>query len=166
METSNLSQSQMANSAAGAQSAGVLASAFSSIMQGSANRRIAGVNQRLNDMQARDAISRGKEAEKRLRSEVKQLIGTQRAAYAAQGVDIGVAGDSAAEVAADTAALGELDALMIRNNARREAFGIKMQGLGMQGQARMDNLASRQQAFATLISGAGSTFMTYRGLTG
>lgn len=166
MDSSNLSQGQMAGRVAGAQAAGTLAGAFSSFMQGSANRRISRVNERMSEMQAKDAISRGKEAEDRLRRDVKQLIGTQKSAYAAQGVDVGVGGDSASTVMADTAALGELDALMIRNNARREAFGFRMQGISQAGQASLNQNTARQQGYATLLSGAGSTFMTYKHLMG
>jgi hypothetical protein len=79
-----------------------------------------------------DAIARGAEAEGRSRSQTKQILGTQRAGYAGQGVDVGTG--SAVDVAADTTALGELDAMTIRNNAKREAYGYQVQAAGFRAQ--------------------------------
>lgn len=163
-ESSNLTEAQQNNRIAGAQAAGILASAFSSFSAGRANRYIARANQEMSEMQARDAITRGREAEQRLRRDAKQFIGSQRSQIAAQGVALGDADSSAADIQEDTAYLAELDALTIRNNARREAFGYRMQGMNTGMNSAIQSSAARQQGWATLISGAGSTYMTYRQL--
>ena len=75
-------------------------------------------------LQAMDARERGKEAEERFRQGVKMTIGAQRAGFAAQNVDVGFG--SAVDVVADSAYLGELDALQIRTNAAREAWGFEV----------------------------------------
>lgn len=82
-------------------------------------------NARVADLQAEDALLRGAEQEQQFRTQVRQLIGRQRAGYAAQGVDVGVG--SPVDVAGDTAYLGELDALTARNNAMREAWGYRVE---------------------------------------
>jgi hypothetical protein len=76
-------------------------------------------------LQAADAVERGKEEEARFRQQIGMMIGAQRAGFAAQNVDVGYG--SAVDVQADTAYLGELDALQIRTNAAREAWGFEVQ---------------------------------------
>ena len=76
------------------------------------------------DIQATDAIERGAEEESRFRSLVRGSVGAQRASFAAQNIDVGYG--SALDVQQDAATLGELDALTIRSNAQREAWGFKV----------------------------------------
>lgn len=76
-------------------------------------------------LQAADAIERGREAEERFRQGVKMQIGGMRAGFASQNVDVGFG--SAVDTQADAAYLGELDALQIRTNAAREAWGYNVQ---------------------------------------
>jgi hypothetical protein len=90
-------------------------------------------NAKVADLQAEDAIQRGAEEEARLRRGVRQLVGAQRAGFAADGVDVGFG--SALDVQADTAEQGELDALTIRTNAAREAWGFKVEAQDLRYQA-------------------------------
>jgi hypothetical protein len=82
-------------------------------------------NARVALLQADDAIARGKEEEDRFRQGIEVAIGGQRAGFAAMNVDVGFG--SAVDVQADAAYLGELDALTIRTNAAREAWGYRVQ---------------------------------------
>jgi len=75
-------------------------------------------------MQAADAIERGAEDEARFRQSLNLLIGTQTAATAANNIDVNYG--SAVDVRADAAFLGEMDALTIRTNAAREAWGFNV----------------------------------------
>lgn len=86
---------------------------------------LADFNAAVADLQARDAIERGVDEENRFRSSVKVMVGSQRAGFAASNVDVSYG--SAADVQADAAYLGELDALTIRTNAAREAWGYQVQ---------------------------------------
>jgi hypothetical protein len=86
---------------------------------------LADYNAAVAEVQAQDAIARGAEDESRFRQGVRTLIGSQRAGFAAGNVDVGFG--SAVDVQADAAMLGELDALTIRTNAAREAWGYKVQ---------------------------------------
>jgi len=82
-------------------------------------------NARVADLNAYDAGVRGAEAETKFRTSVRGLIGGQRAGFAGQGVEVG--SGSAADVQADAAYLGELDARTIRHNSEREAWGFEVE---------------------------------------
>lgn len=86
---------------------------------------LADYNSQVADLQADDALERGREAESRYRSGIQTAIGAQRAGFAGMGVDVNYG--SAVDVQADAAFLGELDALTIRTNAGREAWGYQVQ---------------------------------------
>src|SRR5699024_11069327 len=101
-------------------------SAYGQHQAGAANRTINRYNARIAELQAEDAQERGRDAEGRVRVQTRQTIGAQRAALAAQGIDIG--DGTAAAIQEDTAYFGELDALTVRNNAALEAFGYRVQG--------------------------------------
>lgn len=74
---------------------------------------------------ANDARYRGVVDADTQRVQTQNLIGTQRAAMAGNG---GVVDDgSNAIIQQDTAQYGELDAMIISNNAAREAYGYEVQ---------------------------------------
>jgi hypothetical protein len=79
------------------------------------------------------------------------LIGTQRAGFAGQNVDVGQG--SPTDVQGDAAYLGELDALKIRNNAAREAWGYRVQAQNARMGGQNAQTASQYGAAATLIGG-------------
>lgn len=106
---------------------------------------------RVGEMQAKDAEARGRESEKRHRQDVKQLIGDQRAALAAQGVEVD--SGSAAEIQEQTAELGELDALTIRNNARLEAMGLRIGASQVSIENSLEQMAGYNEARDTLLTG-------------
>jgi hypothetical protein len=114
-------------------------------------QRIAEANARIMDLQARDATQRGEEAADASQRATRQLVGSQRAAMAAQGID--VASGSALDVQEATAGLGALDALTIRNNAYREAWGFQMQALNSRSEAAHARSAGRQAVRNTLLEG-------------
>lgn len=114
------------------------------------------INARLSEAQAADARHRGKLDEKAHRKDVKRLIGSQRAAMAAQGIDL--EDGSALDVVGDTAAQGELDALTIRNNAWREAWGYETQAIDSRSRGRFASMASKAAARDTLITGGMKAF--------
>jgi hypothetical protein len=125
-------------------------------------------NAEVTDLQAQDALARGAEAEQRFRTGIKGIIGSQRAQLAAGNVDVGFG--SSLDVQADAAFLGELDALTIRTNAAREAWGYKVEGEDLRRQAEITRktgvqlaAAGRQRqsqanaaAFGTILGGATS----------
>ena len=118
-------------------------------------------NAEVADLQAQDALARGDLAEQRFRTGIKGIIGSQRAAQAASNVDVGFG--SALDVQADAAYLGELDALTIRTNAAREAWGYKVEGEDLRRQAEITRktgvqlaAAGRQRATQANLAAAGT----------
>lgn len=108
---------------------GVLASAgmqaYSQYQSGKFNADVANQNARQNEQAANDAINRGNAEAEKQRSRARQLAGSQAATMSASGLDLSSSG--ALDMFGDTAAMGELDALTLVNNASREAYGLRMQ---------------------------------------
>lgn len=154
--------------AAGAAVAGTGIAAYSAIDQANAQKAqgkyqaaVARNNQILADNAASVAIAKGNQMEAAKRTQTAQAISLQRAGAAASGID---ANDgSALKVQSDTALLGETDALIIRDNAAREALGYKNQGLSYGAQAQLDESrasyaaeAGNLNAFGSIVGGASS----------
>lgn len=117
--------------------------------------QLADYNAAVADLQAQDAVARGAEEESRFRTQVRGAIGAQRAGFAASNIDVGYG--SAVDVQADAAYLGELDALTIRTNAKREAWGFNIQGEDLRRRAQIARKEGVYQAQAgqAFRSGAG-----------
>jgi hypothetical protein len=107
--------------------------------------------------QATDAQQRGQIEEQRQRLATARLKGAQRAGMAANGIEID--SGSPLDVLMDTAQLGELDALTIRANAEREAYGFRSQQGNLTAQAGLTQMAGRNAVTAGYI-GAGSTLLS------
>lgn len=108
-------------------------------------------NAQIADLQAQDAIRRGDKEVKNKKIQTKQMIGTQRAALAAQGIEVN--DDSALLIQEDTAGLGAEDAASIKSAAWREAWGYKVQNVDYTGQANMAQISSGFNARQTLLTG-------------
>lgn len=106
--------------------------------------------------QATDAITAGAQQETLFRQQIKGVIGSQRASYAGGNVD--VSSGSALEVQEDTAKQGELDALQIRTNAARTAWGYTTQAQGDELQAAATRkLGALQAANTRAVAAAEAT---------
>lgn len=117
-------------------------------------------NQILAQQEAVEARRRGRVEEENVRERVAQLRARQRAAAAGTGqvTDTGTAG----AIEADSAALGEVDALTARRNAEIEARMMNIRAQQFGSQAEMERLAGDNQRRAGYIS-AGSTVLTTAG---
>lgn len=149
---------ELANLALLAQTSTAVAGGANAVMQSQAIRQqgsyasaVATNNQQLALMEAEDARKRGGVASSRLLRDAGRLMGTQRAKFAAQGVDPN--SGSAAEVQADTAAMAAADAEMIMNNAYREGWGHRVEAANHAQSGRMARIAANNEAKATLITG-------------
>lgn len=123
--------------------------------------QLADFNASVAELQAKDAIERGAETESRFRTTIRGTIGQQRAGIAAGNIDVGFG--SAVDVQADSAFLGELDAVKIRNNAAREAWGYNVQAKDLRKRAEIARkegvyleAAGRQNQSAANLAAAGS----------
>lgn len=157
----------------GAAAVGGIASAFGAIQQGKAqasqlkfqaaqNRNNAIVARRQSD----DAIKRGEVAEEAQRRNTQQIIAKQRVGFAARGIDLG--SDNVVETLADSAQFGELDALTVRSNYAREAYGYQVQASNYSASADNDLLGAKNAKTASyitagtsLLSGASSVAGSY-----
>lgn len=124
------------------------------------------MNRKIAEIKANDALKRGAKAKRDVEAQTRQLIGAQRAAMAAQGIE--VESGSALDIQEDTAQLGRLDALTIKMNAYREAWGYKFEGIQLGAQAGLAQTSARfarTQALvggAQSLAGAGLTYAAYK----
>ncbi len=106
--------------------------------------------QEIAQRQAADATQRGQVAEQRQRDLTAQRIGTQQAQLAAQGTTFE---GSPTDILGDTKRAGEFDALTVRSNAVREAYGYQVQGAGFGAEASM------RDSFSPSYLGAGTSLL-------
>lgn len=114
------------------------------------NQQIGLRNARISEMEALEELERGEEAEFIFRRETKRLMGSQRAALAAQGLE--VEEDSALSVLMSTARMGEEDAMRIRYNAMRSAHSLEQQAAGQRLAAQLGRVEYPDKSKATLIT--------------
>lgn len=123
-------------------------------------------NQQIAQWQAQDALDRGAEEERRRRVQTNQQIGTQRTQFASSGIDLG--SENVIDTLSDTAMIGELDALTIRSNAEREAFGHEVQAQNFENSATANTTAGENarttgtlNATSTILGGASTVSNQY-----
>lgn len=118
-------------------------------------------NAAISRAQAADSLKRGEFESDQQRIKTAGAVGTQRAGFAGNGVDVN--SGSAALVQDDTAALGELDALTIRNNAAREAWGYNIQADQYQQAAGNAKKSANNAIMGGLVSTGAKAASTYAG---
>jgi hypothetical protein len=126
-------------------------SAQSARAMGDYQARTMEMNARNADFQAEDALARGDKAAAQHKTKTNQMIGAQRNALAAQGVDID--SGSAMDVQTDAATLGAEDAATIRGNAWREAWGFRSQAQQFRHKGEFLEKAGKDEARMTLLTG-------------
>lgn len=128
-------------------------------------RTQAEINARFAEMEAEDVLRRGDKEANEHQKKVRQVVGSQRAALAAQGIQVD--SDTALELQRETSEIGSLDAQTIKNNAWRQAFGFKQEAISSRFAGEIAALTGQQQqSFAnfqarnTLITGGISAIGT------
>ncbi len=116
------------------------------------NAAISRQNAQIAQQQSDIALQNGQTAEQNARLRTAQTFGGQRAALAANGVDLGEG--NANEVLTTTAFMGERDALTIRDNAARQAWAYQVQGANAMANAGLKQAAS--DSVNPLLAGATS----------
>ena len=129
-----------------------LGGAFADWQLGKARSELFKANRSVSEFKAESAIKRGQEKEARSRQETKALVGSQRAILAASGIRVDTG--SAADVQAEAKATGEVDAMNIRINALREAYGYAAEGRGLGIQAEQAGAEGRARAADTFLTGS------------
>jgi hypothetical protein len=133
--------------------AGMVISAAGSASQGAAQKKAAEANAKVQTIMANDALERGKAAEASQRRKTAALKGQQAARFGAGGGEVNTG--SALEILADTAEFGELDALRIRSNAEREAFGFLSAAAISTAQGKNAQTSGNLKAAGSIIGAAG-----------
>jgi hypothetical protein len=119
-----------------------------------ANAAIAANNERLAQEAARDANAAGDQEAQRQAWRTRAIMGQQRAAVAAAGLDPTMGTPS--EILGETAMFGEVDQRTIRLNAARQAWGFNAQATNIGNQNRLDQRTARGQRYGTILGGVGS----------
>lgn len=119
--------------------------------QGEYQKQQYSFNEKVANLQAADALKRGDKSASDHKKSTKKLIGAQRAALAAQGIEVD--SGSALEIQQDTAALGAADAVQIKNNAWREAWGYRVQASDLGSRGSFAEIASKNEARQTILTG-------------
>lgn len=147
-----------------AMGASALMSAQQSQAQGAASAEASLQNAQFANQAADDAVARGEFESDQQRLQTRAAIGSQRAGFAANGVDVN--SGSAAEIQDDTAALGELDALTIRNNAAREAWGYRTQAQQNVLAASTARSSAKSGMFGSLLTAGAQGAQAYGAMKG
>lgn len=122
------------------------------------NAEIMEANAKTADWQKADALKRGQVAENQQRLKTAQQIGTQTAQLAGQGTDLA---GSPLDILGDTAQAGEFDALTIRNNAAREAWGYDVKAWNARaGGANLMADSNMKGSFQPSYLGAGASLLS------
>lgn len=166
--------------------AGTALSVAGQIQQGKANEaasnyqaQVAANNAQLAKQQAQETNAAGEQQTAIQQMKTRATVGAIRAAEGASGVDVNTG--SNVDVRSSAAELGQLDALTIRSNAARQAYGYETGATSFQAQSQLDRATASQAGTAgffgaagSLLSGASSVAKEYsawqqasgRGLTG
>ena len=117
----------------GLSAAGAVFGGLSAYQQSATAKATAKANAQQADMAAQDAIKRGDQQAADARRNANQVVGAQRAAFSARGIDIGEG--TAADLIDQTDFFGQSDAVTARNNARKEAYTYRARAAGFNAQA-------------------------------
>lgn len=140
--------------AIGAQAAGNLFSGIASSQTAKYNASIASENSAQDLKYASQAGEIGNIESANSERKTQEQIGALKANEGAGGVTIGTG--SSANVQASVAQTGMLDAMTIRSNAARAAYGYQVGAVNEEAQAKLDKRESRNDLIAGAI-GATST---------
>lgn len=116
--------------------------------------QVARNNATMAEYAAQDAQRRGELEAQRVQRQTSQLVGAQRAGYAARGLDItdGTPGD----VIDQTNFFGSADAATARYNAKLDAYGKRVQAQNYRGQADAAQYNGGMAMAGSFLSGAGA----------
>lgn len=135
------------------QAAGLGLMAGGAWAQGRAEGQLADAQAKVLEMSAIDRIVQGKEDQAALYREASRVLGSQRVIFAGGNVrlDVGAPVDAAADTVRETS----LAATTIRNNARRDAWSLRMQAAGVRASGDWARKAGKLKALGTLLGGGG-----------
>lgn len=112
---------------------------------------IAKTNAAIATLQAKQAIAAGDVEAARVKSKTDNMIASERAVQGASGLD--VASGSNALVRNATKNVGAMDALTIKNNAARQAWGFQTEAIQDSYKGQFAKLTATANAHQTILNG-------------
>ncbi len=152
---SNLAAVSLASSGIGA--VGGLMSGLATSKADKYNAQVAQQNAQIAKQDATWAGQAGEAQASIEEGKTRAIVGKTLANQAASNIDVHVG--SAPDVRTSEKAVGALNALTIRSNATREAYGFQTQAVGFENQAALDKSAAKNAEIAgatTFLGGIGS----------
>lgn len=122
---------------------------------------VAAQNAELDEFRATQAQRIGAIEEDKQRAKVRQVVGSQRASLAANGIDLG--SGTAEDMIVETETMGEVDALTLRFNAMNEAWGYRTSAVNERNSGKFAKWSGKRQATGTYLSTAASMAGTAAG---
>ena len=116
-------------------------------------------NADLTDLQREDLLDKSSDAITRRQNQVRGMLGSQKAALAAQGIEVD--GEIGVDLERDERATALDDTQAIKNNAWRDAFGLKQKAQDLRTQAKFGRASGQQQARNTLVTGGISSLGSF-----
>lgn len=135
--------------------AGMGMNAYSQYAAGQMSQKLANANSKIAAQQADSEVKAGAYNENLSRQRTAAVEGQQVNDTGAENLTVS---GSALRMIGDTARAGEKDALTIRNNALRRAWGFSVQGAGDRYSGQADAASGTLNAAGTLIGGAGRVY--------
>lgn len=119
---------------------------------------IADLNAGLSEKAAESELLKGEREEQSARLKTAQVKSAQRAAMAANGIDLG--SETPTRILNSTDVMGEIDANTIKRNAIASAWGYRIQGAqygneALVGRATARGINPTTQALSTMLTSAG-----------
>jgi hypothetical protein len=108
-------------------------------------------NRKLAEFQAQEAIDAGNTEANKIKTYQQKVIGSQQASLAAQGLD--TTSGTALNLQQETNYFAERDIQTTKNNAWKEAWGIKINAEQMGLQGKFADMATQSQINSTYLTG-------------
>jgi hypothetical protein len=121
-----------------------------------ANKAVGEYNARIQEMQAVDALARGRESEDELSAKARGLVGEQRVALAGQGIDLDTS-RTADRILTQTERDYSADVNRLRLNALREAWGLKEQAKATRYAGDLGQVGAAYNTIGSGLTGASQT---------
>jgi hypothetical protein len=122
--------------------------------QGRVAKQVGRNNAIMAEYAAQDAQKRAGESAIRVQQKASQIKGSQRAAMAAKGLDLGVG--TQADLVDQTDFFGATDAATTRDNGNRDAWSARASGDAARAQGDAASRQANLSAFSTVLGTAGN----------
>lgn len=133
---------------------GQMAAASAQAKAANYQAQIANMNAQIQEENAKSRLDASAREEQQHRLKVAMLRGNQRAAMAANNVDL--ASGSPLEVLVDTAYAGEMDALSIRKKGADEAYNYRVEAANLRAQSQLYRMEAKSARTGGMLSALGT----------